>query len=84
MKTRIFSLILALTFIAMALIGCSPKDGTAVPLTGTHVVTDHLGIEVEVPYQIDRIAVCDIYPVPSVLAVFFDSADKIVECPNRA
>ncbi len=84
MKTRIFSLILALTFAAMALIGCSPKDGTDVPLTGTHVVTDHLGIEVEVPYQIDRIAVCDIYPVPSVLAVFFDSADKIVGMPEQS
>ena len=46
--------------------------------TGTHIITDHLGYEVEVPYEINRIAVGGILPLPSVLAVFFDSADKIV------
>ena len=45
---------------------------------GTHVIVDHAGYEVEVPYEIDRIAVGGILPLPSVLAVFFDSADKIV------
>ena len=30
------------------------------------------------PADIQRIAVCDILPLPSVLAVFFDSAEKIV------
>lgn len=45
---------------------------------GTHVVVDHAGNEVEVPYDIQRIAVADIYPLPSVLSVFFDSAEKIV------
>lgn len=45
---------------------------------GSHVVVDHADNEVEVPDQIDRIVVCDIYPLPSVLTVFFDSADKIV------
>lgn len=44
----------------------------------THVIVDHLGIEVEVPYEVDRIAVGNILPLPSVLTVFFDSADKIV------
>ncbi len=44
----------------------------------THIVEDHAGNQVEVPYEINRIAVCDIYPIPSVLAVFFDSAEKIV------
>jgi len=46
--------------------------------TGTHIITDHLGIEVEVPYEVNRIAVGGILPLPSVLAIFFDSADKIV------
>lgn len=46
--------------------------------TGTHVVVDHGGNEVEVPYEVNRVVVCDIYPLPSVLTVFFDSADKIV------
>ena len=39
---------------------------------------DHLGIEVEVPYEVNRIAVGNILPLPSVLTVFFDSAEKIV------
>lgn len=43
-----------------------------------HTVVDHAGNEVEVPYDIERIAVADIYPLPSVLSVFFDSAEKIV------
>lgn len=45
---------------------------------GTHVIVDHLGYEVEVPYEIDRIAVGNILPIPSVLTVFFDSAEKLV------
>ena len=45
---------------------------------GTHTVVDHNGNEVEVPDDARRIVVCDIYPLPSVLTVFFDSADKIV------
>ncbi|MBP5225320.1 MAG: ABC transporter substrate-binding protein [Lachnospiraceae bacterium] len=44
----------------------------------THTVTDHAGNEVEVPNTVERIAVCDVYPLPSILAVFFDSAEKIV------
>lgn len=46
--------------------------------TETHVITDHLGEEVEVPYDVERIAVGNILPLPSVLTVFFDSTDKIV------
>lgn len=46
--------------------------------TGTHIIVDHLGFEVEVPYQVNRIAVGNILPLPSVLTVFFDSAEKIV------
>ncbi len=44
----------------------------------TITVTDHNGDTVTLPKQIDRIAVCDILPLPSVLSVFFDCADKIV------
>lgn len=46
--------------------------------TGTHVIVDHLGLEVEVPYEVNRIAVGNILPLPSVLTVFFDSAEKLV------
>ena len=44
----------------------------------TITITDNLGNEVEVPKQIDRIVVGNIYPLPSVLTVFFDSGEKIV------
>ena len=44
----------------------------------THTITDHAGFEVELPTDVQRIVVCDILPLPSVLTVFFDSADKIV------
>lgn len=50
----------------------------------TKIVTDHNGNEIEVPKEINRIAVCDIYPLPSVLAVFFDSAEKIVGIPKQS
>ena len=36
------------------------------------------------PEDIQRIAVCDLYPLPSVLAVFFDSAEKIVGMPTQS
>ena len=46
--------------------------------TETHTIVDHLGYEIEVPYEINRIAVGNILPLPSVLTVFFDSAEKLV------
>ena len=46
--------------------------------TGTHIVTDHSGYEIEVPYEIDKVVVCDILPLTSVLTVFFDSGEKMV------
>lgn len=47
-------------------------------VSSTVTVTDHNGNAVKIPRKVERIAVCDIYPLPSVLAVFFDSAEKIV------
>ena len=38
----------------------------------TITVTDHNDNVVTVPRRIDRIVVCDILPLPSVLSVFFD------------
>ena len=48
------------------------------PESKTHVVVDHAGNEVEVPNEINRVVVADIYPMASVLTVFFGSADKLV------
>ena len=46
--------------------------------SSTHVVVDHGGNQVIVPNKIERIVVTDIFPIPAVLSVFFNSADKIV------
>lgn len=50
--------------------------------TDTITVTDHNGNVVTVPKNIERIAVGNILPMPSVLAVFFDSAEKLVGIPK--
>ena len=62
--------------LALMLGGCTRPES---PQThATHTVVDHAGNEVAVPVDVNRIAVCSILPLPSVLAVFFDSAEKIV------
>ena len=77
-KKRILSLILTVVMVMSfgLSMGCKAKSKT--DSSGTHVVTDHNGNQVEVKNQIDRIVVCDILPLPSVLTVFFDSGKKIV------
>ena len=67
------ALALALAFLLAGCAGTETIDNQA-----THIIVDHGGYEVEVPEEVDRIAVCGILPLPSVLAVFFDSAEKIV------
>lgn len=58
--------------------GCTGAAPNRPSADGTVTVTDHNGDTVTLPADIERIAVCDILPLPSVLSVFFDSADKIV------
>ena len=54
------------------------------PETDFITVTDHNDNVVQVPKNAQRIAVCDILPLPSVLCVFFDSAEKLVGiAPSR-
>ena len=60
----------------------SPSASAAATDSTTVTVTDHAGNQVTVPKNAQRIAVCDIYPLPSVLSVFFDSADRIVGMPD--
>ena len=74
---KLISLLLSLALAAsLAACGASPAPSTAPEDTIT--VTDQAGFEVTLPKEIRRIVVCDILPLPSVLSVFFDSADKIV------
>lgn len=56
--------------------GCGDTAGGGAADTVT--IVDHNGNTVTLPGNIERIAVCDILPMPSVLTVFFDSAEKIV------
>lgn len=90
---KIVCMLLTCTLL-LSLAGCSSVRDTAGSAgqdvaedsgnSGTHTVTDHLGNTVTVPNDIQRIAVCGIYPLPSVLAIFFDSAEKIVGMPTAS
>ena len=67
---RIFVFLLCLFLLA----GCGSTSAAA----GSRIIVDHDGNEVPIPEEVNRIVVCDILPLPSVLSVFFNSADKIV------
>ena len=92
MKTakKLTALLLAVAMI-LSLAACgagkttetSPSASAAATDSTTVTVTDHAGNQVTVPKNAQRIAVCDIYPLPSVLSVFFDSADRIVGMPEK-
>lgn len=94
MKKLICLLLAAVLALSLAACGGAPAPETTVPTETagetapettaaptTHTVVDHLDNAVEVPYEVNRIVVCDIYPLPSALTVFFDSAEKIVGMP---
>ena len=81
LKLLVLMLALAMSTAAFAACGGSGESGADGGSADTITITDHADRQVEVPKDIQRIAVCDIYPLPSVLAVFFDSADKIVGMP---
>ena len=72
---KLLSLLLALALI-LSMAGCGAAPDA--PAADTFTVTDQDGFEVVLSKDIQRIVVCDILPLPSVLAVFFDSAEKIV------
>ena len=78
MKKMLSLLLVIAMLLTMTACGAAPEATAAPEAAKTHIVVDHLGNEVELPYEINRIAVCDILPLPSVLTVFFDSAEKIV------
>lgn len=85
---RICALLLAVCMVLpMAACGkakteASPTASAAANDSATVTVTDHNGNQVTVPKNAKRIVVCDLYPLPSVLSVFFDSADRIVGMPD--
>lgn len=84
---KLLVLALALSMAMMSLASCGKKadESSESSAAGdTITITDHADKEVTVPANIEKIAVCDIFPLPSVLAVFFDSADKIVGMPEAS
>lgn len=96
MKKRLLALLMT-GVLGISAIGCTPKEEavSTVPETSetsspenasedsdTVTITDHNGNVVTVPKNIERIAFGNILPLPSVVAVFFDSADKIVGMPK--
>ena len=74
-KTIIFFMVL---LCVASLFARGSKEAAVMVEPSTHIVVDHQGIEVEVPKKIERIALCNMYPLTSVISVFFNSADKIV------
>jgi len=80
-KTAKILSLLAIVTLLLSLAACSntkPQGDDDMALSTSITVIDHNGNSVNVPRNIERIVVCDIYPLPSVLAIFFDSAEKIV------
>ncbi len=77
MKKAIGVLLAVITALGCVLSGCT---GNSAVKNDTDMITviDHAGDTVTLPANIERIAVCDILPLPSVLTIFFNSADKIV------
>lgn len=44
----------------------------------TKIITDHAGNQVEIPNQINRVVVTDIFPIPSIITVLLGSGEKVV------
>ncbi len=70
-------LVLAVLFALLISVLCVAAQDTI-------TIVDHAGNEVTLPAEIKRIAVADIFPIPSVLAVFFDSAENLVGISPQA
>ena len=88
---RIVTLLLAAALLLSLFAGCAPgaentgdapSDDSSAAETIT--VTDHAGDTVTLPADIDRIAIVGIWPLASVLAVFFNSAEKLVGIPEAS
>ncbi len=79
---KIISVLLALAVI-VSLAACGRNQNKNSDIK-TVTVTDQAGDMVTVPQNAERIAVCGIFPLPSVLSVFFDSAERLVGIPPEA
>lgn len=87
MKKRIINMFLVLAMCASVLAGCTViEEGSTVPKADTiteteadtRIVTDHLGNEVEIPVQLERIAITSIQPLPSVYCMMGEDISKLI------
>lgn len=78
MKHFKLCLLAAVFALSSLLAGCGGPVESSAAEADTITIVDHADNTVTLPAKIDRIAVCNILPLPSVLTVFFDSAEKIV------
>lgn len=51
---------------------------TAIAEKKSNFVIDHAQLKVEIPSEVKRIVVCDIFPLPSVLCFFYGLSENIV------
>ncbi|MFA7190271.1 MAG: ABC transporter substrate-binding protein [Sphaerochaetaceae bacterium] len=75
---RILAYLLIALIIGSPLAAQGATEAEAQPTVQTVTIVDDNGTEVTVPVNPQRVAVTDIYPLPSVLTVFLDSADVLV------
>ncbi len=85
---KLLSLVLSIVF-TVTLSGCSinnkntdtpqtNSETSSVQVKKTKTIIDHEGIEMEIPLEINRIIIGDIYPLSAALSVYLGGADKIV------
>lgn len=79
---RIVSFIITV-LVSIQLVSCTTESNNENGDNNTITVVDHLGYEIEVPKNIERIVIGKIYPLASVVSVFFDSAERIVGMPMQ-
>ncbi|MFA7190256.1 MAG: ABC transporter substrate-binding protein [Sphaerochaetaceae bacterium] len=75
---RILAYMLIALIIGSPLAAQGTAETEAQPTVQTVTIVDDNGTEVTVPVNPGRVVVTDIYPLPSVLTVFLDSADVLV------
>ena len=84
MKKKIVGLLMSMCLFSGVLTGCSGSESKKVESeeTAVRVIQDHLGESVELPDKIERVAIVDLLPLPSVLAVYQGgNVDNLVAMP---
>ena len=81
---KLIALMLSLAMLLALLAGCgaAPKTGDGTnetePESATRIIVDEAGNEVEIPREINRVAITSVTPLPALFALFMGSAEKLV------